>query len=69
MTLLDNLTDAQRKVYEEAKKRLQTKDWFCGVCLDDFPTDKMCIEDFEGSVVQVELGTAYWDAPDIFNLK
>lgn len=64
---VQDLSDLQKKVFEEAKKRLIDKDWYSGVCLDNFPTDKAIKRSFEDAVCNVMMETAYWDAPNFFN--
>ena len=67
LLVLVMLTPKQQAVANSAKKRLQDKPWFKGVCIDDFPSDQEIDDDFEGCVSQVELQTAMWDAPDFCN--
>lgn len=60
---MQDFTPLQRRVFNAAKAKLEKKPWFTGVCTDDFPTDVDIQKDFEGSVTQVMMLTAYWDAP------
>ena len=57
----------QKAVFDKALQELQKKEWFRGVCTDDFPNDLEIQEDFEGAVTRVVMNTAYYDAPDFFN--
>jgi len=61
------LTKAQKDVMEKVRENLQDRPWFSGVCCDNFPTDKVCRENFDEAVTQVEMETAYWDAPNFWN--
>jgi hypothetical protein len=62
------MTELQDKVFNAAKKRLEKFNWYKGICLNDFPNDSDIKEDFEDAVTQVMMETAYWDAPNFFNL-
>jgi hypothetical protein len=64
---MNSFTESQQKVLDEARKRLAERPWFAGVCCDEFPSDQKCREDFDGAVTQLEMATAYWDAPDFWN--
>jgi hypothetical protein len=61
------MTESQNRVFEEAKKRLKKKKWYRGVCMDNFPSDKVCRDDFEGAVNDVTCETAMWDDPNFYN--
>ena len=63
------LTELQEKVFQEAKKRLQDKEWFQGVCMDCFPSDKEIQENFEDAVQAVVCETSYWDETGYWEMK
>ena len=50
---MNNLTSSQISVLTAARKTLQTKSWYKGVCMDNFPDDYACVTDFENSVLSV----------------
>lgn len=57
------LTDLQTKVFNEAKRRMQDKLWFSGVCMDNFPSHADIERDgFLASVDAVVMETEMWDA-------
>lgn len=65
---MNELTELQKQVFERAREQLKQKDWFRGVCMDDFPSDFDIQRDgVETSATHVMLATAYWDCPDPFN--
>lgn len=53
----------QNEVIQEARKRLEGKPWFKGICTDDLPMDREIEEDREGCIHRVMDQTTYWDAP------
>lgn len=65
---MTTLTPLQETVFEAAKAKLESEPWFQGVCIDDFPTDDDIRENFQWSVIQVEMQTAYWDAPNFMGM-
>lgn len=60
----DNLTNKQKKVFDAAFFRINSKRWFRGICLDNFPSDESIDEDFNGSVNSVIYETEMWDNPN-----
>lgn len=56
-----HMTDAQIRVFNEAKRRLKNETWYRGVCCDNFPTHQECVDDFEQAVRSVIGETALWD--------
>lgn len=65
---MNDLTDLQKEVFEEAKRRLEHKSWYRGICTDlfkpqeDFGSDEKIREaGFETAVLAVCDDTAYWD--------
>ena len=57
-----NLTELQEKVCDLARKQIEDKPWFQGICLDDIPSDKEILTmGLEESADQIALQTAYWD--------
>lgn len=58
------LTQLQEKAINKARENLQGNVWYKGICLDGLPTDQEIMDDFEGSVMMIELETAQWDDPD-----
>ncbi len=55
----------QKRVFEEAKRRLQSEPWYKGVCIDNLPDEDYCIENFEDAVSMLEFDTALWDDPSM----
>ena len=68
MTTVDQFKPAQAAVFAEAKRRLEKRSWFRGVCLDNFPDEEECILNFEESVGEVAHETSFWDDPDYWGL-
>lgn len=62
------LKENQTKVFKEAKKRLSKYNWFKGVCLDNFPEENDCANNFIDCVNSVILETEMYDNPNFFNL-
>ena len=63
---MTTFSEAQDRVFDEAYNRLKDKDWFKGVCCDDFPPTKLCEEEFERAVNRVVDKTAMWDSPTMY---
>lgn len=63
---MPHLTELQQQVFDEAKKRLKRYDWFCGICMDDFPTDVAIKENFDDAVDGVVMLTEMWDNPNLY---
>ena len=62
------MTELQEKVFNKAKENLQQYPWFSGICCDDMPSDDEIKENFDSAVTTIEMNTAYWDAPNFFDL-
>ena len=57
-----SLTRLQRDVRNKASRRLKSKKWYNGVCLDNFPTDSDIKRDGVSDCVdRVCLETELWD--------
>lgn len=54
----------QKLVFDAVEERLKPKAWFRGVCLNNFPSEDECVDDFQGSVSLVEFETAMYDDPN-----
>ena len=61
-----DMSDAQRRVFEEVRMRLSDQPWFMGIRTDDFPTDEDIAKDFDSAVRAVMMETASWDDPDFY---
>ena len=55
------LSELQRKVFDAVIVWGDTKPWFRGVCMNNFPTDDYIKDNFDGAVSGVCLETAMWD--------
>ncbi len=59
----DHMTDSQKMVFEQARKKLEKKPWYSGVCCDNYPSDKECTENPSDAVASVIMETMMCDAP------
>ena len=62
------LTDLQKQACALARKQIDGKPWFRGLCLENMPTD----EEIAGmglheAATSIAFQTAYWDADDVMN--
>lgn len=64
---MNQLTDAQKRVVNEARNRLKNLPWYSGICIDNLPTEEEISESFENAVLAVCAETAMYDSPDFFN--
>lgn len=60
---MDKLHKNQQKVFEAASEQLEKYSWYNGTCMNDFPTEEDCKQNFNDCVAQVVMETMYWDAP------
>jgi uncharacterized protein YlaI len=59
---MNNLTDLQQQVFDSAKKRLENKPWYRGVCMDCFPTDgEIMRHGVDECADRVIMETEQWD--------
>lgn len=56
----------QQEVLTKVKEILSSEDWFVGVCLDNFPSDDECRNNFDDAVKSVCFETAMWDDPHFY---
>ena len=62
------LTELQKKACALARKQIEGKPWFRGLCLDNIPTDKEIADmGLEDAATSIAFQTAYWDADDVMN--
>lgn len=62
-----NLSESQQKVFDSARQKLKDKKWFRGICLDNFPDEQDCKDNFDDCVAQVCFETEMWDDPNFLN--
>lgn len=59
------MTALQQQVVKAARKKLEKKSWFRGVCLDNLPDDEYIRRHgFDNAVTDVVVETQLWDDPD-----
>jgi hypothetical protein len=64
---MNDLTVTQRRVFNEAKSKLENRPWYVGVCMDNFPSDEqILLVGFKMAVSRVILETAMLDDPNIY---
>jgi hypothetical protein len=62
------LTDLQKQACALARKQIEGKPWFRGLCLDNMPTDEeIACMGLHEAATSIAFQTAYWDADDVMN--
>jgi hypothetical protein len=64
---LESLSPAQKAVFDEAKAQMRPHAWYTGVCIDNFPSNSECVNNFKEAVDSVVANTALWDAPSPYS--
>jgi hypothetical protein len=64
---MNNLSPLQQKVFDAVIAWGQSKSWFRGVCMDNFPDDVEIQADFDEAVSAVCFETAMWDDRGFFD--
>ncbi len=60
------LTQLQRQACALARKQIEGKPWFRGLCSDNMPTDEEIADmGLEDAATLIAFQTAYWDADDV----